>query len=356
MFHVPAGASSAVEVPIDRLDEIRAAGGWLWLDVTEFDADEVWTVGETFGFEPLTIEDVLDWSKFPKVEEFPAFTFVVGHALSVAEERVVTVEYDVFVSERFLVTFHREDLPSFVWGREHAVQAGVLAESGPDVLWARIAEVGAARFLPIVEGLEETIADLEDRAIAADPSVPAEVLGLRRDVQTLRQVAGSQRDVFRLLGRDHYAGIRGAARRRLSHVHDDYGRLTEMLEGARLLLTSVLETYRGTVAERTNDVMKVLTVFAAIVLPLSLIAGIYGMNFTNMPELDWRWGYFFMLGVMAVVGFALWAYFGRRGFVGGPRVTAVPGLVGKGLVELVKLTARPATLLFDLRRRNGPER
>jgi hypothetical protein len=105
--------------------------------------------------------------------------------------------------------------------------------------------------------------------------------------------------------------------------------------------------------------MKVLTVFSAIVLPLSLIAGIYGMNFRHMPELLWRWGYLGVMVLMVVVGVGLWMYFGKRGFIGGPRLGAVPGMMGKGLVELVKVTTdialKPATLLIDLAREARPE-
>jgi len=109
------------------------------------------------------------------------------------------------------------------------------------------------------------------------------------------------------------------------------------------VLGAVLETYRSTVAERTNEVMKVLTVFTAILLPLSLVAGIYGMNFAHMPELRWRLGYLWALAVMLVVALALWVYFARRGFVGGPRIGQAPRVVGKGLADLVRLTIKPVT-------------
>ncbi|WKZ83538.1 MAG: magnesium transporter CorA family protein [Acidimicrobiia bacterium] len=354
LFHSAPGAETAVEVTATDLAQVRAAGGWLWLDVYDFTHEDVEEIGATLGFDPLDVEDVLDWSKFPKVGEHPDYTLVVGHALSAREaERLAVVEHDAFLGDGLLVTFHREDLPSFAWGRQFVLQPGVLAGAGPDLLWARMAEVGAARYLPLVDGLEERIAELEDRAVLGDPGVPADVLALRRDAQTVRQITLSQRDALRTLVRESLPGIGKPARRRLAHVADDHARLTEILEGARMLLGSALEAYRGTMAERANEVMKVLTVFAAIVLPLSLIAGVYGMNFAHMPELQWRWAYPAVLGLMVLVAVGLWAYFGRRGFIGGPRLGAVPGLVGRGLVEFVKLTAKPAVLLFDLTRGNG---
>ncbi|HAX82853.1 MAG TPA: hypothetical protein DCY40_09845 [Actinobacteria bacterium] len=359
LFHIASGATAAVTVPFERLDEVRASDGWLWLDVTDFAHADVAEIGTHFGLDALEVEDVLDWSKFPKVEEREDHALIVGHGLSATADRLTTVEYDVFIGDRFLVTFHLEDLPGFAWGRSHVVQSGVLNGSGPDLLWARIAEVGAASFRPLVEGLDARIDDLEDRAIAGIPSVPGEVLALRRDSHTLGQVVSAQRDIFRILGSEEYPGIGRQGRRRLTHVYDDYSRLTRSLEAAPVLLASVLESYRGTIAERANEVMKVLTVFAAIVLPLSLIAGVYGMNFRHMPELLWRWGYLGVMVLMVLVGVGLWIYFGRRGFIGGPRLGAVPGLVGKGLVELVKITAdvawKPANLLIDLARESPPD-
>jgi magnesium transporter len=356
LFHIAPGATEAVEVDPGRLDEARAAGGWVWLDVTEFADDDVHQVGREFSFDPLAVHDIFDWSQHPKVEDHVGYTFVVGHGLSMlSADRLRTTEYDAFVADDFLVTFHQEDLPGFLWGREHVIAPGAMAESAPDLLWARLAEAGSSRFQPLADGLEERIDDLEERALAANPSVPAEVLALRRDVQTLRQVVIAQRDAYRVLARGDLPGISPRGARRLSHVFDDFNRLAEVLEGARLLLGSVLETYRSTVAERANEVMKVLTVFSAIILPLSLVAGIYGMNFHNMPELQTRWGYFTVVSVMVVVAVALWLYFARRGFVGGPKLHRVPKVVGRGLVDLVKVTTKPAVMLLHLASRPNDE-
>jgi magnesium transporter len=130
------------------------------------------------------------------------------------------------------------------------------------------------------------------------------------------------------------------ARLRFAHVYDQLYRMVESLDGARLLLAAVLETYRSAVAEATNRVMKVLTVFSAIVLPLTLIAGIYGMNFENMPELRWPAGYFLTLSVMAGTGVGLWIWFARKGYVGGPRLQDLPKAVGLGLLQVAALPVR----------------
>jgi magnesium transporter len=159
----------------------------------------------------------------------------------------------------------------------------------------------------------------------------------------LRRVLAPQRDTVRGLADEEFPAISERARLRLRSAHDQYVRATESLDSSRALLAAVLETYRAVVAERANEVMKVLAVFAAILLPLSVMAGIYGMNFANMPELDWRWAYFVALGIMATVALALWLYFARRGFIGGPRLGRIPKAVGSGLAGLVRLTTLPVS-------------
>lgn len=347
LFHVAEGADQAVEEDPSRLEAVRSQGGWLWLDVVAPTSAEVLALGAAFGFDHLSLEDVLGPSMFPKVDDHPDYTFVIGHGLAADDsDRLRTVEYDVFLGHGYLVSLHGEDLPAFAWGREHVTSPGALAGGGPDQLFARISEAGALRFQPLVEGLAERIEDLEDGAVLADPAVLVEVQALRRDALLLRQVVTGQRDAHRALSRDDLVGIGRRAAMRLGHVYDDFYRITELVDTSRSLLGNVMEAYRGAVAEKTNEVMKVLTIFASIVLPLSLIAGIYGMNFANMPELDWRYGYFGALGLMAALGLGLWAYFARRGFVGGPRLRRVPGAVGRGLVDLVRITTKPAVMLL----------
>ena len=142
---------------------------------------------------------------------------------------------------------------------------------------------------------------------------------------------------------------------RFASVHDHYFRITESIDSARMILSGVFDTYRGTIAERTNDVMKLLTVFSVILLPLSLLAGLYGMNFEHIPELGWRWGYFILLGLMATIAAGLWRFFARRGFVGQARVGDIPGAVGRGLVDLVGLTTKPAVFASSLKAASRPD-
>jgi magnesium transporter len=343
LFHVPFGALRAVPAGESELAAVRAAGGWLWLDVVDYSAEEAMGVARAFGFDRIAMEDVTDVVEFPKVDEYGDYAFVVAHGVAADPNQLRTSEYDAFIGLDYLVTFHREDLPEFVWLRERLAEPGWLAGAGPDRVFSRLAEAGAGRFQPLVQGLENRVLDTERRALAGDHTVVGDVQALRRDSLMLRKIVGPLRDAFRRLGSEELAAVGDRARLRFLSVRDNYFRIAESLDTSQAVLGAVLETYRSTVAEHTNDVMKVLTVFTAILLPLSLVAGIYGMNFAHLPELGWRLGYVWALALMALMGIGLWVYFARRGFIGGPRWHRAPRVIGKGLADLVRLTVKPIT-------------
>lgn len=343
LYHIASGANRGIAAEAGSLDAVRATGGWLWLDVVDYSAEEAMVLARVFDFDYIAMEDVTDLGEFPKVDEYRDHAFVVAHGVAADPTRLRTAEYDAFIGPDYLVTFHREDLPEFAWLRERVVEPGWLAGAGPDRVFSRLAEAGASRFQPLVEGLEERVLDTERRALAGDHTVVGEVQALRRDSLMLRKIVGPLRDTFTRLGSEELAGVGLRARLRFQSVRDHYYRIAESLDTSQAVLGAVLETYRSTVAEHTNDVMKVLTVFTAILLPLSLVAGIYGMNFARMPELGWRLGYLWALLLMAVMGVGLWVYFARRGFIGGPQWRRAPRVIGKGLADLVRLTLKPIT-------------
>ena len=304
---------------------------FLWIDVTNPTEAEIVDLTERFGVDPLAVEDIAEPTQFPKVDDFADHLLLVLHGLSVGEGSIKTFEIDAVITATTLLTFHREQAPGIDWLIDQGLASEAMATGGPDRMLARVAEITARRFLPVIDEFEEKIDGLEDLAINAHPTVVATSQALRHDAIRLRRVLAPQREVMMSLAREGHDMIGDRARQRFGDVYDHLFRLVESLDTARALLASVLDTYRSTVAESMNDVMKVLTVFSAILLPLSLLAGIYGMNFANIPELDWRWGYAGLLSVMATTAFGLWIYFGRRGFIGGPRLSRLSRGVGRGI-------------------------
>jgi len=338
MLWVEENTVTVAELDISALGRPAAGGGWFWLDALNATPDEIEAIGHAMGFDPLSVDDVLSATEFPKAVDYGDHAFIVTHGPGVSADRLTTVEVDIFLGPGFLITLHREEVPGIEWTMER--MATNQSDWRPARAMADVLEFAALRYLQLVDALDGEIEQLEDIAIAGDPAVLGQVQALRRDAILLRRVLAPERDMIRSLSR--MEGILdNRERRSLEGHHDDYFRVVESLDAARSLLAAVLDTYRGTVAERMNEVMKVLTVFAAIVLPLSLMAGIYGMNFANMPELSWDWGYFALLGVMSATGIGLWLYFARRGFIGGPRIPRVDRALGRGLAAFVHLSLVP---------------
>ncbi len=345
LLHKPPGDGVAISGARSQLARRRREPGWVWLDVTYQTPAEVAEVAAEFDFDHLTVEDVVDPSEFPKLDEYHGYLFAILFSIGSAEERIRTLELDVYLGSDFLVTMHEQALPAVDWLWEEAQTTPMLVTGGVDQLLARLVEASTRRVIPLMDHLEGELELLEDRAIAGDRTVVGDLQALRRDTIVLRRMTGPQRQVLNALTREGLENVGDRARLRFENVDDLLFRVTESLDASRALLGSVLDTYRSTVAEDMNEVMKVLTVFSAILLPLSLMAGIYGMNFGNMPELDWRYGYVALLGVMAATALGLWLYFAHRGFIRGPSWRRVPRAVGRGLGGLVSIGTAPVRLM-----------
>lgn len=344
LFHNPPTGAYLAECDPGQLDVCLQEGGWVWLDLTDPTPEEVRAVGSRFRLDLLSVQDVLDVTLLPKVDDHADYLFIVLHGVVIGDQqRLATDELDLFISRDFLVTVHETNVAAIDWVADHATTSDLLATSGPAGVAAAIAEAGSRRYLPLLDALDERINNVEDHAIVGDPRTLGESQALRRDVILLRRILGPQRAVMRQLAQSPSLVLDDAGRRAFADVYDHYFRLVESLDAARSLLGAVMETYRGAVAERTNEVMKVLTVFSVILLPLTLIAGLWGMNFANIPGADWGWGFVVLLGAMAILALGTWVYFVRRGFVGGQKLRKLPKAVGLSLVHLGSVPHRAMT-------------
>lgn len=319
-----------VETEYGELARHRSEG-FVWVDLVDPTPTEVMGFGQRLEIEPIALEDALTDREAAKVDDYGDYMVIVLHGIDYGDDGITNHEIDMYLGTDFLVTVRKAESPGLEWVMESAQTMANFAEGGPDRMAARIAEATVRRFLPVIDELEAHIDALEDAAIAGHSWVVGATQRLRHDALALRRQLGPQREAILAWSKDGSPLVSERARRRLSDVYSHLHLLVESIDTSRSLLAAVLETYRSSVAEKLNEVMKVLTVFSAILMPLSLMAGLYGMNFVNMPELAWRWGYFALLGLMAVTAIGLWLYFASRGFIGRPKLGAIPGTIGRGL-------------------------
>jgi len=326
-----------------------APGEWLWLDVSDESVAELATITAAFEFDPLALEDAMADSHIPMFDDYGAYLFVVLHGLRSDDDRLATGEVDAFLGSDYLVTVHTGSA-TVDWMFEQVTDGAMASNTGPDGLLALIADVQSRRLLRVIDALDEAMFSVEERALSGDASVLSDIQSLRRDTTLLRRAVSPLRDVLRDLSTSDSTLLGVASRRRFDSAYDHVNRLVEGVDTARVLIAASLDTYRSTVAEKTNDVMRVLTVYSALLLPLTLIVGLYGMNFANMPELQWRNGYFWLLGMMMLLAAGQWFYFYRRGFIGRPSARIL-GRPASLLAQVAKLPLQPAMALVAMARR-----
>lgn len=317
---------------------------WVWVDVVDETAVRIEDVGRVFGLDATAIEDIVAASNMPLLEEHMHAISVGLHGFTVGDDgEVHSPEIDAFVGERFLVTIREGPTMASDATRDRLIREGDLPVSSPAELLAFLAFAAGKRYQPLIQELEKQVDDLEELAIQGDPRAVVEIQALRKDVIYLRRVVAPQFDVFEDLSNSRHPVIDDRARIMFSRVANQHRRALESIDTGRALLTSVVETYRGAVADQTNEIMRVLTVFSAILLPLTLIAGLWGMNFDEIPGSSIRNGFWILVGLMILLAGSVWFYFSRRGFVGAPRLRELPRAVGLGLYKVGSAPIRAMT-------------
>lgn len=303
---------------LELLEQPLTAGGALWIDLEGSNprfADRL----REWGFHPLAIEDTFTHHHQPKIEEYGDTLFLIVRGIDFnadhdpTHDDVPTIKLAAFLTADRLVTVHRAPLRSVDTVRQRVLDnSRALPGGAPQLLWSVCDEM-MDFYLPLVDRIGEAVELLEE-SVVEDPRREhlQLLLGERRQLATLRRTMLPHRQVFQHLAssREGWLGETGALNFR--DTLDNVLRLIDDIDQQRDLLTNVKDTWMSVVAQRTNEIMRLLTVFSAIILPLSLMAGIWGMNFTHMPELDARWGYPAALGLMAAVAIGMLVWFRRK--------------------------------------------
>lgn len=287
-----------------------------WWDLREPTADETVCLSEYFHFHPLAIEDCVSDVHHPKIDYYETYIYMVVHGVDVDRTKELGFapkELDIFLSKTYLVTFHRKSMRSVSEVLRRVSEKAPIIEYGLDFVLYTILDVMVDNYLPVLEDVEEQLDECEDALfIDPNPEVLRKILTLKRTLMRLRRTIFPQREVINHLARSEVEFVQPKTQAYFRDVYDQIYRMAEMTESFRDLSTALVETYLSTVSNRLNEVLKVLTLFATIFMSLSVITGIYGMNFDHMPELSWKYGYFLTLGIMGAVVVALVAYFKHK--------------------------------------------
>jgi magnesium transporter len=285
-----------------------------WINVDGIcDAKVVGELGSHFGIHPLVLEDIMHASQRPKAEDFGTYAYVVLRMLNM-NSQVEEEQLSLIVGERFVITFQEEAGDSFDPIREQIRSGkGRIRKMGADYLAYSLIDVIVDYYFEVLEAIGEKIEDVEDDLLARPTRETLKAIhDLKREMIFLRKMVWPLREVISRLERGESPLFKQTTLIYLRDVYDHTIQVIDTIEGYRDTLSGMLDIYLSSISNRLNEVMKVLTIIATIFIPLTFIAGVYGMNFKFMPELEWRYGYFVVLGFMFAVAFAMLAVFKKR--------------------------------------------
>ena len=355
---------------------LRDKAATFWLDMVKPTDEEYALLDDVFGFHPLAIEDTLNYAQRPKIESYrhvgdacrEGYFYMVFHGpdLETFKQRLRTKELDLFVSERYLVTVHEEVMKSIEEVITRAeTDPGRMLDRGTDVVLYNILDHMVDHYGPILDYLQDTLDDLEERALTQPrPEVLTEIAMKKRELLNLRRIVGPQREVVAQLTRGDVPFIREGTRVYLRDVQDHLIRTVESVELYRDLVLGARDIYLSSISNNLNHIMKVLTIITVVALPMTIVTSFFGMNFNAETIPLWGWvlnhaaGLWLAMLVILLMVACLLAMFWRKGWVGsGERPeTEVPTLSFRRRTKREAAADREAHMTATGAGSNGSER
>jgi magnesium transporter len=298
----------------------RVSGNVHWYNVEGVhEAEKMEKIAMDFGFHPLLIEDVMNTYSKPKLEHFGENSlFLILKMLKMEGTQIIPEHLALVLGPDYVVSFQEADGTDVFEPIADRLQAsiGKTRKGKSDYLFYSLADVIVDNYYLLLDDFSDHLEEIELSVIENPSKVDQKRLyELRRELLVIRKAVAPLREIFSALIRDESALIHASTHIYFRDIYDHVLQVLEMIDSYREMLENIQNNLLNNLSTRMNGVMKTLTVFTAIFMPLSFIAGIYGMNFRNMPELEHPHGYFYTLGGMAVLGIGLWLYFKWKKYV-----------------------------------------
>ena len=299
-------------------------GGVLWVDFQDEPPENCEPILlQTFGFHILAVDDALQHTHVPKVDDWDEYLYVVleGLRFNQGGSEMDTLELDVFLGQTYIVSHHDGPLAAVesVWSA--CQRSDRYFKRGADHLLYRLADELSTGFLPVVDEVDDAIDELEDHIFGRpEPKTVEKIFALKRAVLKLRRVISPQREVLNRLARDDYGVINAVDRVYFRDVYDHLVRLYDINESLRDLVSGALDTYLSVINNRMNEIMKTLTVVTTLFMPLTFITGYFGMNFfgpvgSSLDPWTGRSAFWLTLTIMLMVPVGMFLWIRRRGWL-----------------------------------------
>jgi magnesium transporter len=289
----------------------------LWINVDGLhETSVIETLGNLFGIEPLTQEDILQTSQRPKIEDFERYLFVSLQMLDFNREQgeIGREQLSIILGEGYVITFQEKPGDIFDPVRQRIKNAGTkLRKYGADYLAYALVDAVVDHYFSVLEEIENSIDTLDAEMLAEfSPETFNALNAMKRELIIFRKTVWPLREIIGSITRDEFKVVGDTVEPYFRDVYDHIIEVIDTIEVFREIVTGLHETYLAEINNRMNEIMKFLTMIATVFMPLSFIAGLYGMNFKNMPELNLWWGYYAVLGIMVLIVFGFMKYYRSR--------------------------------------------
>jgi magnesium transporter len=302
---------------IDDCQRAQDSSNIVWIHVSGIhDVNATQTLANLFGLHPLTTEDISNANQRPKVEEFDDYLFFAlkmltynGQTHAIEDENV-----SIILTEKHVISFQERQSDVLNPIRERIRSSkGKIRSEGADYLAYAIMDGVVDEYFVALEQFGDYIEQLDDEILTAPAKVHMQELHrLKREIVFLRKAVWPLREEVSAIEKSASRLVDASIRPFLRDLYDHTIQIIDIVETYRDIIGGMHDTFLSSMSNRMNEIMKVLTIIGTIFIPLTFIVGVYGMNFENMPELKWRWGYFGLLGIMAALGLTMLALFKKR--------------------------------------------
>lgn len=307
------------EPAVERLPELLSDKDSLtWVDLYDPTDNEAKILADVFKFHPLAVEDCLATVPNPKIDDYGEYLYIVIHGINaeaLKKDELETHDLDIFLGKNYLVTFHKGHFRSIESVMERCKKNCSLIQTDPEFLMHKIIDTLVDNYLPIIDDIGEKVDELEKEILEkANQKALNKLFTLKKDILYLRRIIHPQREILRNIAGGEHKQICFECSLHFKDVYDHLFMISELIESYRDTMSSAMEAYLSVVSNRLNEVMKVLTIIATILMPLTLITGIFGMNFDNMPLLKSPHGFLTAMGIMGIIAFIMLWFFKRKGW------------------------------------------
>ena len=299
------------DLPLEALSKDTIM--WYWVDFNNPSKEEISLLDTYFHFHHLSIEDCVFSFNSPKLDYYDDYNFFVFNALN--QTTLDPVEISLFVGNNYIVSYHSTELNELDEAWQRAKTDEKNWDKGPSYIAHQILDNIVDYFFPAINKIQDKLDEIENN-VKKNPirTLMDEIFGLRSDLLKLRRTVNSMRDLlYRILNSDRLIGFH-EHKLYFSDIHDHLVKLSDMVASNREMTSDIRDNYLSINSTRMNKNMMVLTVISSIFIPLTFIVGIYGMNFEIMPELTWKYGYFVVMAIMAIIAIQMFLWFKRKGW------------------------------------------